>query len=133
MGSRFFEAALVLVAVGLGLQAGCNRVPSGSVPRPPAAVKASQRALTVAQEQAPLEPLCGRACNHWVDLKFPDPIGYDRLAPQHAQRIREILERQRALNLASCEEACVAAKDRSRARCVLRAGTASECAACVYR
>ena len=114
-----------LLAAGL---AGCNRVPSSKLPA--AATTAMAEALADTPNHEPIEPLCTRACGHWVEVQFTRPTGWEGITSAEAERAGPILERQRALNRAFCEEACVEASDRKRARCILRANTPKECEAC---
>lgn len=133
--------------MGLALVAlGCNRVPSKDEARSSPLSTMLRSSLTSDEESTAageasaadpgdeeLPPLCGRACRNWVEVRFPDPVGYDRLLADEAQRVTEILERQRALNLAACEEACVRTGNTEIAWCVRRAMTADESVACASR
>ncbi len=115
------------------LMGACNRVPSTGVPRLSQVLKSEGALLAEQPNQAPIEPLCVRACGHWVDLQFKPPMGWDRITAEETQRMSPLLDRQRALNRAFCEEACVSAQDRLRARCILRADTVAECEACTLQ
>ncbi|MFT7625445.1 MAG: hypothetical protein ACI9WU_004636 [Myxococcota bacterium] len=75
--------------------------------------------------------MCARACGHWVGLQFADPVGLLRLTDKERERVDEILERQRALNRADCEDACAQRRDGDRARCVLQSLSPEQCQACV--
>ncbi len=116
----------------------CNRVPGNKVTYAPATDKMTASFTTALEsrdddEDGMLMPMCGRACGHWVSLRFPDPVGVDRVTPEERATVAEILDRQRALNRAGCEEACIANDDPRRARCILRAMTAGESEACALR
>lgn len=123
----------LLVAVCL---TACNRVPGKDklVTHTDHSVLAADRTDPIAEpEEEPLLPICVRACGHWTELRFRDPRGIDRLDPEARTALVEMLDRQRALNRAACEEQCVQADDHRRARCILRAMTSEETEACALR
>jgi len=128
----------ILGAVVLGSLSACNRVPGNKV----ALVSASDKMVTdrqtalenaAAEEEEALMPMCTRACGHWVSLRFPDPVGLNRVTPDELVMVNELLDQQRAVNRAECEEACSDGGDHRRARCVLRAMTVDESEACALR
>ena len=126
-------ARWVLVLGWLGVWQGCNRVPE-TKPTPAVVEKAPQGPPGSESPDTPpvaaLGDLCKRACGHWVQMRFPEPIGFDTLEPAGRERVVELLERQRAMNRTECESNCVDAKRRDRAACILRANTPEEADGC---
>jgi len=105
---------------------GCNRVPDHRV-SVNSVVSTYGRTLAKAgftparapnKPQVALEPLCEDACRNWVQVQFREPKGLRHLTPSQRASTEELLERQRVLNQASCEDLCVGARDRERAFCL---------------
>ena len=134
---------LIACVFALSATSGCNRVPEKQVSANPIAaavhgtvspsIEAAAQKDNADKAEDELLPACQRACGNWVSLKFVDPTGLDKLSGDRASEYTEMMERQRALNLAACEENCLSAKDRTRTRCIRRAMTAEEADACARR
>ena len=147
--SRFWIALSIGLALTIGslVLAGCNRKPTSGTPTLSLAASdddkdeaeeatepSSVKDLPVdIEKEEELAPLCQRACKHWIDLRFPKPIGLEEVPQGGKERVAEILDRQRAVNGARCEEGCVKATDRDRAKCILRASTTDGIDACALR
>ncbi len=107
----------IVIAVSVS---GCNRVPGSRVKlerHASRSVNAIEVAVIEAFEQGAVDrggpttedmELCVRACGHWVGLRFQSPDGMQRLSPDERNTVNELLEQQRALNRADCEEAASA-------------------------
>ena len=120
---------------------GCNRVPSKDKVQTRSLATVLQASYQARDRQnsellAPvndLTPMCERACENWIDVQFPDPVGLDSISGAPRESADEILTRQRTVNGAMCSEACIKNGERERVRCVIRAVTLAEFQACLTR
>ncbi|MFT5432090.1 MAG: hypothetical protein ACI9OJ_002788, partial [Myxococcota bacterium] len=142
-------ATLMALALVLAFTTSCNRVPGkrdGKKNMTTAAItKTSAKPATAiiapldlnspgelpADEQLPIATVCERACEHWVGLRFADPINYNKVDVGNRKTIDELLSNQRRDNHATCHAACVKHDRRDTASCILRAVTADECGLCI--
>ena len=115
----------------------CNRVPAQDTP-PVAIVPAPEADASGAAEPAPeeddaIEPLCSRACEHWVALRFQTPVGWAQVPDVQKPAAMELLVRQKELNRADCEERCARARKPDLAKCLLRSQSADDAVTCAAR
>lgn len=112
----------MLFAFGL-LASGCNRVPREPLamaigPLEAAVVPGVDGAEAGAGKRS-MPELCRAACEHWVKLRFLEPIGYGQLSSEPRSVVDELLTNQRATNGEVCRKTCEKRGSRRRAECLL--------------
>jgi hypothetical protein len=114
-------ASLAFVLVGL---LGCNRVPREPLamaiaPLEAAAPLGQATATGDGAGKRSMPELCRAACDHWVRLRFLEPIGYDQLDAEPKATVDALLASQRSTNGEVCRTTCEKRGSRRRAECLL--------------
>ena len=114
---------------------GCKRIPTRALPTAsvtPATTPIVRPSKTIeeAVRIEPIDKLCERTCEHWLSLRFPQPVGYGNVQDLVNEEAHTFLERQRKHNRSRCQSLCVSSADRKRAQCVLTSTTAERANRC---
>ena len=120
---------------------GCNRLPTAKVELAALLPNVSElsddegedsEAPRRAQPPASMTELCANACDHYIRMRYAEPVGMDQVSVSAGgASAAELLKKQQDFNREGCARACRDRNARARALCVLEKATPEDAEGCI--